>query len=142
MFTCRRTYRRLFRSGRLLTLYRALYKDLCTRGSLDLPALVKRDCFTITGNKVALHPDMDKTWQMRTALLFMQPAYQMLLHIRREKDQERRRRLSQFRLPKMDRLGQVRMPSIKPLHVRPLRPEPEFSFTPPDQLFLLPKLQK
>jgi transposase len=142
MFICRRTYRRLFRSGRLLTLYRALYKDLCTRGRLDLPAMVERGCFTISGNKVALHPDVDKTWQMRTALLFMQPAYRMLRHIRYEKDQDRRRRLSQFRLPRMDRLGRVRMPFTKPIHVRPLRPEPEFSFTPPDHLFLLPKFQK
>jgi hypothetical protein len=47
MFPCRRYYRRIFRSGRLLTIYRALYEDFCTCGGFDLTALVGRDCFEI-----------------------------------------------------------------------------------------------
>ena len=41
---------------RLLTLYRALYQDLCTRGQLDLTALVEQDCFVINENKLLLRP--------------------------------------------------------------------------------------
>jgi len=142
MSTCRRTYRRLFRSGRLFSLYRNLYKDLCTRARLDLTAMLERGFFTITAGIVALRPGLDETWQMRTALLFMQQGYQVLRHIRREIELERRRRTSYFRLPKLDPQGRIRRPSIKPLYVRPLRPEPEFSFTAPDEFMLSPKIQK
>ena len=78
MLTCRRFHRRLFLSGRLATLYSALYKDLCTRGKADLAAFAEQGFFTISGKQVVLHPDLDETWQFRTALLFMQQGYQVL----------------------------------------------------------------
>jgi transposase len=118
MAVCRRYYRRIFRSGRLFTLYRRLYKDLCTRGHVDLTVLVKRGCFTIQGNKVVLRPGLPETWRMRTALLFMQQGYAMLRHLRYEKVQERRRRFPSFRLS-----------SKRPLRAPPERKEEEFHFT-------------
>jgi transposase len=78
MLTCRRFYRRLFLSGRLATLYSALYKDLCTRGMVDLPILVSRGCFEISGRSLMLRPGLVETWQLRTALLFLQQGYQVL----------------------------------------------------------------
>ena len=136
MFPCRRYYRRIFRSGRLLTIYRALYGDFCTRGGCDLTALVKSHCFEINENKVALCPGVPETWQMRTALLFMQLAYQNLRHLRREKEQEHRRRF-RFGSLTMDRLGRIRKSSARSSSVHPLRPEPEFTFTPPEQILHL-----
>ena len=142
MFTCRRTYRRLFRSGRLFTLYRVLYKDLCTRGRLDLPALVKKDCFIISGKRVALRPGLNETWRMRTTLLFLQPAYQVLRHLQSEIEQARRRRWAKYRLPRLPSLNRRPKPSDTLYKVRPLRPEPEFKFTAPDEHFLSHKFPK
>jgi transposase len=99
MAACRRYYRRIFRSGRLATLYRHLYDDLCTRGQVDLAALVERDCFKITKNKLSLSPDVEPDWQMRTALLFMQPAYQTFRRLQRAEVLERRLLLRPYRLP-------------------------------------------
>jgi hypothetical protein len=96
MLTCRRYYRRLFLSGRLLTLYSALYQDLLTRGQTDLTSLVNQGCFTIAGNELTLHPALDETWQMRTALLFMQQAFQVSCRILREKDHSHRRLFPHF----------------------------------------------
>ncbi len=120
MAVCRRYYRRIFRSGRLFTLYRHLYKDLCTRGRLNLTTWVKRGCFMIQGNKVVLRPGLPETWRMRTALLFMQQGYAMFRHLRYEKVQERRRRFPSFRLF-----------SKRPLRAQPERKEEEFHFTLP-----------
>ena len=77
MLTCRRYYRRLFLSGRLATLYSALYEDLRTRGQVDLTALVDQGCFMLTDNTVTLSPGLEEIWQLRTALLFLQYAYQV-----------------------------------------------------------------
>jgi MAF protein len=129
MAVCRRYYRRIFRSGRLFTLYRHLYKDLCTRGRVDLSALVERGCFIIKGNKVLLRPGQKETWRMRTALLFMQPGFHMLRHLRREKEQERRRRFPSFRLSSKKR----------PLHPPPVRQEEKFHYTSPDEPVNWPK---
>ncbi len=129
MAVCRRYYRRIFRSGRLFTIYRRLYKDLCTRGRVDLATLVERGCFTIQGNKVLLRPGLKETWRKRTALLFMQLAYQMLRHIRREIDQERRRRFPSLRLSSKK----------PPSHAQPEHREEEFHFTAPDQPVNWPK---
>ena len=142
MFPCRRYYRRIFRGGRLLTIYRALYQDFCTCGGFDLTALVERDCFEINENKIALCPGVPGTWQMRTALLFMQLAYQNLRHLRRVKEQERQRRLPHFGSFMMDRLGRIRKSSARSSPVHPLRPEPEFTFTSPEQLLNLPGFHK
>jgi transposase len=142
MFPCRRYYRRIFRSGRLLTIYRALYQDFCTRARVDLTALVERDCFEINENKVALQTGVTVTWQMRTALLFMQLAYQNLRHLRRVKEQERRRRLPRFGYFVMDQLGRIRQVSSRPSHVQPPPPEPAFTFTSPDQLITSPGFHK
>jgi transposase len=100
MAACRRYYRRIFRSGRLATLYRRLYDDLCIPGRVDLAALVERDCFRITKNKLSLSPGIELDWQMRTALLFMQPAYQSFRRLQRAELLERRIRLRPYRLPR------------------------------------------
>ena len=141
MFTCRRYYRRLFRSGRLFTLYRALYKDLHTRGQVDLAALVAQDCFEIKENTVAISPGIEETWQMRTALLFMQPGFYMVRHLRCEKEQERRRRFRVSSLV-MDRLGRIRHVSTRPSPVQPPPPEPAFTFISPDQVLKSSGLHK
>ncbi len=85
MLTCRRYYRRLFLSGRLLTLYSALYQDFLTRAKVDLSALVDQGCFTIVGNALTLRPGHEETWQLRTVLLFMQQGYQVSRRILRER---------------------------------------------------------
>jgi len=86
MLTCRRYYRRLFRSGRLLTLYSALYQDLLTRGQTDLTTLVDQGCFSLAGDQITLRPGLKLTWQLRTALLFMQLACQVSIRILRKSD--------------------------------------------------------
>lgn len=131
ILTCRRYYRRLFLSGRLGTIYRALYKDFLTRGKADLTAFVKQGRFTITENKVTLRAGLDETWQMRTALLFMQQGYQVFRRLRREGEQEQRRRFPSFR-----------MLSMKPLQDPSVCKEAEFSFTPLDLANLGPKCRK
>ncbi len=126
LLTCRRYYRRLFLSGRLSTLYSALYKDLLTRGKVDLPAMVKQGRFTVTGNKVSLRLDLDETWQMRSSLLFIQQGFQVLRRFQREQEQERRRRFPSFRNQSMKSLQGL------PVKHPPLHKEPEFSYTPLD----------
>jgi hypothetical protein len=81
---CRRYYRRLFKSGRLTTLYSALYEDLVSRQEVDLPQFVQKNCFSITHNKLVLHPKLVDVWQMRTALLFLQLGYRAFCHAARE----------------------------------------------------------
>ena len=141
MYPCRRYYRRLFRSGRLLTLYQALYQDFCAHARLDLAALVERDCFEIHQNKLALSPDVAETWQMRIALLFMQQGYLIYRHLRREKEQQSRRR---FRVGSLiiDRLGRIRQVTTLPSPVSPPPPEPEFTFTPLEQFYKSPGFHK
>ena len=109
MAVCRRYYRRIFRSGRLCTIYRHLYKDLCARSRLDLTALVERGCFTIQGSTVLLRPGLPETWRLRTALLFMQLGFQILRRLRREKNQQLRRKFP------------LRMSSRRSLHAPPQR---------------------
>ena len=77
MLTCRRYYRRLFLSGRLATLYAALYHDLRSRGNTDLAGLVEQGCFEISRHRLAFRPALAETWQLRTALLFLQQGYQV-----------------------------------------------------------------
>ena len=77
MLTCRRYYRRLFLSGRLATLYRLLYQDLLARGGVELPAWVEQDRFVLLDKQVILRPGIPGSWQARTALLFMQQAWQV-----------------------------------------------------------------
>jgi transposase len=98
MLTCRRYYRRLFLSGRLTTLYSALYKDLLIRGQADLSAFVKQGRFTIAGNTVTIKSDLDETWQTRTALLFLQLGYQFFRRYQRELKQARRRGYPSYRI--------------------------------------------
>ena len=122
MLTCRRYYRRLFLSGRLATLYSALYKDFHAHAQADLPALVNQGCFTITKNKVTLCPGLDETRQMRTALLFVQQGFQVLRGYRREKVRERRRRFP----------STCRMLPEKALQASLISQEEDSSFTPLD----------
>ncbi len=78
MLTCRRYYRRLYLSGRLLSLLSLLFKDFLSTSGTDLPSLVSQGCFLISGNRLALRPDLEGSWQSHTALLFMQPGWQVL----------------------------------------------------------------
>lgn len=97
MLTCRRYYRRLFLSGRLFTLYSSLYKDFLRSAKTDLPGLVNQNCFSISGNILVVRSCLEETWQLRTALLFMQPAWQVSRQIIREKEPVQRRSLLDFR---------------------------------------------
>jgi hypothetical protein len=95
--TCRRYYRLLFLSGRLLTIYSALYKDFLRYAKTDLPGLVNQNYFSISGNTLVVCSGFEETWQVRTALLFMQQAWQVSCRIMREKEQVQRRSLLNFR---------------------------------------------
>lgn len=83
--TCRRYYRRWFRSGRLVTIYKVLMKDLLARGMVHPFDFVKEGCFEI-GSRHRIHrtADCPDTWQTRTALLFMQQSYALIRRLRRE----------------------------------------------------------
>jgi transposase len=142
ILTCRRYYRRLFLSGRLATIYSALYKDFLTRGKADLNAFVKQGCFTITENKVILRAGLDDTWQMRTALLFMQQGVQVLRRLRREQEQEQRCRFPSFRMPSMRSLQSPVAQPVLATGSRPVCNEAEFSFTPIDLANLGPQRRK
>jgi transposase len=74
--TVQRFFRRLSRSGLLYPIYKALYRDLLARGGVSLPDLVARGCFHISGNAIVPDPSLPETWQVRTALLLMQLAFQ------------------------------------------------------------------
>lgn len=76
VLTCRRYYRRLFLSGCLATLYSALHKDFRLRELADLTGFVTKGCFEISHHNVTFHPGLAETWQLRTALLFLQQGYQ------------------------------------------------------------------
>jgi transposase len=132
MLSCRRYYRRLYLSGRLSALYYVLYQDLRARGKVDLPAIVDQGFFTITENKVNLHPDLDETWQTRTALLLIQQGFQVLRRFRREKVEERR-----CRFPSMRRMFKERA-----LNASLIRDEENYSFPPIDLSHLGPKRHK
>jgi hypothetical protein len=71
-----RYYRRLILSGRLLTLYTALYQDFLAHSGTDLPTLVSQGTFILSGTSLVLSATAPDTWQTRTALLLMQLAYQ------------------------------------------------------------------
>ena len=66
--------------------------------------------------------DLDKSWQMRTALLFLQQGYQALRGERREKAQKYRGQLPKPRMVTRD----------KEIQARAAREEAEFKFTPID----------
>jgi hypothetical protein len=99
ILTCRRYYTRLNRSGRLLTLYAALYQDLLTRGHTDPTVLVNQGCFAVSGSQVDLLPTLDEeeTWQQRTALLFLQQAHTISRRILREDAHDHPRAFPHFR---------------------------------------------
>ena len=84
MLTCRRYYSRLYQSGRLLTIYIALYQDLLTHGQIDPVALVNQGCFSMEGCQLTLLPEKDETWQLRTSLLFLLQAHHISRRILRE----------------------------------------------------------
>ncbi len=122
MLTCRRYYRRLFLSGRLGTLYDALYQDLMTRGKVGLPALVEQGSVAVSENKVTMRRGLEKSWQMRTALLFIQQGYQALRRERCKKAQGYRRQLPTPRMISRD----------KEILARASMEEAKFSYTPID----------
>jgi len=99
MLSCRRYYRRLFLSGRLTTLFSALYQDLVTRGKADLTQFVQNGCFKVTDTTLALGGlDLDEIWQMRTALLFLQLGYRAFRRVRQELKLKRRWGFSSCRI--------------------------------------------
>jgi transposase len=113
MLTCRRYYRRLFRSGRLVTLYNTLYQHLVTSGNVDLLDFVNRGFFSIRQNKVILAPGNGNTWQLHTALLFLQFGIQELRQSRREIVLEQRARFPTFEaLMKRKRAMQAPPPGL------------------------------
>ena len=99
MLTCRRYYRRLFLSGCLVTLYSALHKDFLASGQSDLTAFIDRGGIINTGKELVLAHDVAETWQIRTAMLLMQPAFQSLRRLLRQKEQEFRPQIPGYRNP-------------------------------------------
>lgn len=122
ILTCRRYYRRLFLSGRLDALYSALYQDLLTRGKVSLHVLVGHGGVAISEDRVVLLRSLDKSWQMRAALLFLQQGYQALRTERRIKAQGNRRLNPSTRMVARD----------KEMLARASLEEETFSFTPID----------
>ncbi len=122
MLTCRRYYRQLYLSGCLDTLYSALSRDLSTRGKVSLPALVKQGRVVFSENKVHLRRGLEKSWQMRTALLFLQQGCRAL-HAQRSQKARR------YRLQHPGALGIAR--KKEQLARAPFEDE-LFSFTPID----------
>jgi len=117
MLTCRRYYRRLFLSGRLFTIYRRLYKDFLQHSGFDLPALVKRGAFLIVDHKVTIRSGLSENWYLRTALLFLQLAYQVYRRM------ENRFMLEQRRLFAIPRLPPMRFSCLTPASVPSIMPE-------------------
>jgi transposase len=122
MLTCRRYYRRLLLGGRLDALFSALHQDLLIRGKVSLSTLVEQGSVAVSENKVIMRRELDKSWQMRTALLFLQQGFQALRGERREKTWAYYRRYRSPRLLARD----------KEIQARSDAEEENFSFTPID----------
>jgi transposase len=122
ILTCRRYYRRLLLSGRLDMLYSALHQDLLVRGKVSLHDLVEQGLAALSENKVIFRRGLDKSWKMRTALLFLQQGYQALRGERREKIRAYYRRYRSSRMIARD----------KEIRARAAQEEAEFKFTPID----------
>jgi AraC family transcriptional regulator of adaptative response/methylated-DNA-[protein]-cysteine methyltransferase len=72
---CGNYYRRLYLSGRWVTLILALYNHFCKEASADLVSFLENGVFTTTpAQRIALAPQVAPTWENCTALLFMQLA--------------------------------------------------------------------
>lgn len=83
--TCRRYYERWLHSGRLLTIYKNLLKDLLLRGRVDPLDFVEDGCFCLTSDyRVCFTPACPDTWQAHTALFFFQQSYALIRRVRRE----------------------------------------------------------
>jgi transposase len=83
--TCRRLYRRWFLSGRLMTIYKVLMRDLLTRGRVHPFDLAQAGYLELASDlRIRLTSACPDTWQTRTALLFMQQSYALIRRIRRE----------------------------------------------------------
>lgn len=81
---CSNYYRRLYRSGRWVTLMLALYNHFCTESSTDILTFLKQGVFTTTPlQKITLNPQIRPTWENCTALLFMQLARSAWSHFQR-----------------------------------------------------------
>jgi len=103
---------------------------------------VTQGFFSLDENKVALRTGLDETWQMRTALLFIQQGYQVFRRLRREQEQEQRRRFPSFRMSSMRSLQDPVAQLILAAGSPPVCNEAEFSFTPIDLANLGPKRHK
>lgn len=103
MLSCRRYYRRLFLSGRLTTLYSALYQDLLARGEAALTQIVHQRFFTVTEKMLTLPPGLNEIWQLRTALLFLQLGYQAFRRVSREAKLKRRLGFTSCRILSMEK---------------------------------------
>ncbi len=108
--TCRRYYRRLWWSGRLMTVYAALFHHAREQG-LHLFDLVEQSCFILEPRRrLALRPDLAVTWKHRTALLFMQLGAQVYRRRKREFQLEQRLRNPSCRLPPLTRTPSLETP--------------------------------
>ncbi len=65
---------------------KALYKEFLTRDELNLISLVNQGLILHDGKEVYISASLPATWQSRTALLFIQLAYQNLRRLFREID--------------------------------------------------------
>jgi len=84
--TCRRYYKRWLLSGRLLTIYKIILKDLLQRGRVHPFEFVGEGYFKITEDHYifAIPGVCPDTWQTRAALFFMQETYAIIRRLRRE----------------------------------------------------------
>jgi transposase len=84
--TCRRYYKRWLLSGRLMTIYEVLLKDLLQHSRVHPIDFVEAGYFTITEDHLifAIPGKCPDTWQTRLALFFMQETYALIRRIRRE----------------------------------------------------------
>jgi hypothetical protein len=97
-----------------------------TRGKVGLPALVEQGSVAVSENRVTMRRGLEKSWQMRTALLFIQQGYQALRRERCKKAQGYRRQLPTPRMISRD----------KEILARASMEEAKFSYTPIDLTYL------
>ncbi len=122
MHTCRRYYRSLFLSGCLDDLLSALYRDLLIRGKVSLHILVEKKAVAVSEKRVIMRPGLEKSWQMRAALLILQQGYLGLQLERSKKFKEYRQRNESSRRTSRD----------KEIQARASMEEQQFAYSPID----------
>jgi hypothetical protein len=80
---CQLLYRTLYSSGYLQTIYRRLYRHFLEYGGSTIKGLVDQGFFQLDAHSVYRTPGRPLTWQVFTALLFLQRArHNLLMHLR------------------------------------------------------------